>query len=430
MHVLFLSDNFVPETNAPATRLHEHARRWVEAGHRVTVVTCAPNFPAGRVFDGYQNRWYAREQIDGIDVVRVKSYIAPNTGRIRRTLDYLSFLISGLVGALFQKRVDVVVATSPQFFCACAGWAAAALKRKPFVFELRDLWPASISAVGAARKGSLALRALERVELFLYARATAIVAVTHSFRRDLAARGVDPAKVHVVTNGVDLARYAPRPKDAQLERALGLEGRFVVGYLGTHGLSHALENVLEAAERLRGREEVRFLFMGDGAAKAGLQEEARRRGLTNVLFHPPVEKDAMPRAWSLCDLALVHLKNTPVFETVIPSKIFEAMGMGRAVLLAAPEGEASAIVRGADAGLCVPAEDAEQLAAAVERMLDEPALRQRAADASAAAAPGYGRDALARDMLAVLLDSVGEPVPADAQQPSTATPGVGLGRAA
>lgn len=403
MHILFLTDNFPPETNAPATRTHEHARRWVRAGHRVTVVTGAPNFPAGELHEGWRNRWFAREQLDGIDVIRVKTFISANQGTLLRLLDYLSFMVMGFLGALVPRKPDLVVATSPQFFTAVAGWAVAAMRRKRFVFELRDLWPASIAAVGAMRR-SACLRAMERIELFLYRRAWRIVAVTHAFRSDLVARGIDGAKIAVVTNGVDLDSYRPRERSAQVAQRYGVAGRTVVGYLGTHGMAHALGRVLEAAELLRDRDDIHFLFVGDGATKAELVAEHGRRGLTNVSFHPPVAKDAMPELWSLCDLALVHLMDTPVFETVIPSKIFEAMGSGRCVLFAGPSGEASRILDEADCGIRVPAEDPASLARAVRRLADDRAERTRLAHNAHRAAPSYGRDALAARLLDVLLD--------------------------
>lgn len=421
MHVLFLSDNFPPETNAPATRLHEHARAWVRAGHRVTVVTCAPNFPEGRVMAGYSNDWFRRETIDGIEVVRVKTYVARNAGFGRRTLDYLSFMFAGTLGACRVERPDVVVASSPQFFAGIAGWATSVLRRRPFVFEVRDLWPASIAAVGAMRQGFV-LRTLERLELFLYARARAVVVVTDAFRRDLVARGVDARKISVVTNGVDLSTYAPVERDQDMAERLGVSGKFVVGYLGTHGLAHALENVLEAAERLRHRDDVRFLFVGAGAARDGLVRAASERGLTNVVFHPPQPKDAMSRLWSVCDVALVHLKNSPVFETVIPSKVFEAMGMGVPVLLAAPDGEVSAIVRATECGVYVPAEDPVALADAVTRLCDDDVERRRLAAGARRSAPLYDREALARRMAGVMSAAAGraamEPVPSAEERPA------------
>ncbi|HVS10504.1 MAG TPA: glycosyltransferase family 4 protein [Planctomycetota bacterium] len=422
MHILFLSDNFPPETNAPATRLCEHAREWVRLGHRVTVVTCAPNFPDGVLHAGYANCWHQRERLDGIEVVRVKTYIAPNRGFLRRTLDYLSFLATATPAALLQRSPDLVVATSPQFFATLAGWLVAALRRKPFVFELRDLWPASITAVGAMRKG-FATRLLERLELFLYRRAALVIALTESFRRDLVARGIPEAKIRVVTNGADLSRYRPAARDELLARSLDLRDRFVVGYLGTHGLAHALEHVLDAAEILRHRPEVRFLFVGSGAAKDALVTSARARDLTNVVFLPPQPKAAMPAIWSLCDAALVHLRDTPLFRTVIPSKIFEAMAMGVPTLFSGPDGETASIVRRTSCGLALPPADPAALASSIERLLDEPGLAQRLSASALAAAPAFDRAELAREMLRCFEQALhGEPVPEVRLAPSEPAP--------
>jgi glycosyltransferase involved in cell wall biosynthesis len=306
----------------------------VEAGHCVTVVTCAPNFPAGRVFPGYKNRLWQRETMSGIHVIRVWTYITANEGFVRRVLDYLSFMFLASLASLFVRRVDVVIGTSPQFFTACAAHFVAALKRRPFVFELRDLWPESIKAVGMMRD-SMVLRLMEKLELYLYRRARLIVSVTHSFRATLAARGVDPNKIDVVTNGVDLSRFSPRPKDAALEAELGLAGKFVAGYVGTHGIAHALETLLAAAERLSRApdgDRFRIMLLGDGASKATLRAEAARLGLTNVVFVDSVSKDQVSRYWSLLDVSIIHLRKTELFETVIPSKLFECMGMGIPVL--------------------------------------------------------------------------------------------------
>lgn len=401
MRILFLSDNFPPETNAPATRLHEHATRWVRAGHDVTVITCAPNFPEGKLFAGYENRWRQVETIDGIRVVRVKTYITANEGFVRRTLDYMSFMVTGFVAGLFEKRTDVVVSTSPQFFCALGTWALSGVRRLPWVFELRDLWPASIVAVGAMGRSPV-IRLLEKLELFMYRRADAIVSVTESFREDLVSRGIDRAKIHVVINGVDLDRYAPRPRDQALARQFGLEGKFVLGYMGTHGMAHALDRVLDAAELLRGRDDVAFFFAGSGAERARVERIVAERGLANVRMIPRQPKEAMPALWSLCDLALIPLRDTPVFSTVIPSKLFEAMGMGVPVLMSLPEGEATAIVRRTGCGVCVAPEDSRAMADAVLSLADDGERMAALRSASAAAAPEYSRDRQAGRMVEVL----------------------------
>lgn len=401
MRILFIADNFPPETNAAATRVFERATYWAEWGHEVTVISSWPNFPQGRIYDGYRNAWFGEEVRDGIRVVRVKTFIAPNRGALMRTLDFLSFMAGAIAAGFLQRRPDVVVATSPQFFAAVAGWMVSLRHFRPFVFELGDIWPASIIAVGAMRP-SFFLRLLEKLELFLYHRAAAVVALTQAFKANLTGRGIPPGKIAVVRNGVDLGRYAPAPRDGELDETWGTAGKFVVGYVGTHGMAHGLENVLETAARLRHRDDIRFLLVGEGAERPALVEEKQRRGLDNVLMLPMQPKSEMTRIWSLCDVALVHLRDSPVFAEVIPSKIFEAMAMGLPILIVAPPGEATEIVTGHGAGLQVPPEDPERFAAAVLGMADDPLRRQAMAAASLAAAPFHTRRRQAEEMIKAL----------------------------
>ncbi len=403
MHILFLTDNFPPEVNAPASRTFEHCREWVKAGHRVTVMTCAPNFPKGRVFDGYRNRLWQSEEMAGIRVIRVWSYITANEGFVKRILDYQSFMVTATLMALFVRGADVVVGTSPQFFTVCAAYAVSRLKRIPFVFELRDLWPESIKAVGAMQD-SAALRWLEKLEMFLYRKAAAIVTLTHSFRDKLIGRGIDGDKIKVVTNGVDISRFQPRPKDAVLEREQGLEGKFVAGYIGTHGLAHALETLLEAAARLKSRpggERFHFLLLGDGARKPALVAQARKMGLDNMTFVDSVPKDEVVRYWSLLDVSVIHLKKTPLFTTVIPSKMFECMGMGLPVLHGVA-GESAGIVEKEGTGIVFEPENVEALCAALERLAADADLFGRLRQNSLAAARRYDRTTLAGQMLGAI----------------------------
>lgn len=401
MRILFITDNFPPEGNAPASRTFEHAVRWVRAGHEVTVITGAPNFPEGVIFPGYRNRWYCVEDMAGVRVVRAKTYITANEGFVKRTLDYLSFMVSGFLAGLVQTRPDVIIGTSPQFFTVCAAWVLCLVHRRPWVFELRDLWPASIKAVGAMGD-SRALRALESLEMALYRKADAIVTVTESFRRELIGRGVEGSKIHTVINGVDLERYAPQPKPSGLVRDLDLQGRFVVGYVGTHGMAHALDLVLDTAYRLRTRTDIVFLFVGSGAEREGLMERASQLGLENTRFVPRQSKEAMPSYWALCDCALVHLKDDPLFRSVIPSKIFEAMGMGLPILLSIPDGEAAAMVRAAGAGEWIEPGRPDLLVRAVIRLVKDPLLRDALGEASAAAARLHSREGQAMRMLRIL----------------------------
>ena len=401
MRILSLTENFPPETNAAATRVYERARYWADWGHEVTVVTTAPNFPQGKLYEGYENRWYQTEWIDGIKVVRVKSFISPNRGTFRRTLDFLSFLFTGLGGGLFQNRPDVVTATSPQFFSAVAGWLLGAIRRVPFVFELGDIWPASIVAVGAM-KPSLALRVMEKLELFLYRRSASVVALTSAFKENLISRNIDGDKIAVVMNGVDLSKYSPKERTADLAKEWGLSDNFVIGYIGTHGMAHGLHNVVDAAACLREDRRAKFLFVGDGAEREGLIASARERNLENVVFRPPAPKELMPDIWSLCDVALVHLRNAPVFSEVMPSKVFEAMAMGVPILLAAPKGEASKVLAREGAGLHVAPEEPDALAAAVVELANDSDLRKRLGEAGHRSAAKYTRVNQATQMLQAL----------------------------
>jgi hypothetical protein len=289
MHILFLTDNFPPETNAPASRTYEHTKRWVRAGHRVTAITGAPNFPAGKVFAGYRNRWFQREWTDGVAVVRIWTYITANEGFLRRTLDYMSFMLSAVIAGVFMRRPDVIVATSPQFFTAVAGYLLSRLKRRPFVFELRDLWPDSIVAVGAMKESRL-IRLLRRWEYFLYRHAARIVSVTQSFKTILSSNGIAPERITVVRNEADPEAFQPGERPQELARPLGLSGKFVAAYVGTLGMAHGLGAVLSAAEQLRERRDIAFVLVGTGAEKNALMEEVSRRQLDNVHFVGAVDK--------------------------------------------------------------------------------------------------------------------------------------------
>lgn len=370
MRILFFSHYFPPEVNAPANRTFEHCRQWAAAGHDVTVVTCAPNCPDGALYDGYRNRLFQREEMDGIRVVRVWTFLAANRGFARRVANYLSYLLSATLAAPFLPRPDVIVATTPQFFCGWAGVLAGLLRRAPLVLEVRDLWPDSIAAVGAL-KSRAALGLLGKLERLLYRSARHIVTVGPGYRANLIAKGVPPEKIAVIPNGVDLRRFAPRPRARELAARLGVAGKFVCSYIGTVGMAHGLEVVLGAAERLRGRSDIAFLVVGGGAQQEALARAKEQRGLANVLFAGRQPREAVPDLLSITDAALIHLRSTPLFRTVLPSKLFEAMAAARPIILGV-EGDAADLLRRAQAGLAIPPEDPQALAQAVVRLREHP----------------------------------------------------------
>lgn len=413
MRVLFLSQYFPPEMGAPSARTHEHARQWVADGHSVTVLTGFPNHPTGVIPPAYRGRLFQRERLDGIDVWRTWLFASPNERFTRRTLSYLSFMLSAIVtAALRRARYDVVVATSPQFFVAVAGFVVSRLKRRPLCLEIRDLWPEGIVAVGLLRREARVTRWLERLELFLYRKADCIVTVTEAFRENMIARGIDGTKIHTVRAGADVNRFTPGPRrnEVREEYALGVDA-FLVSYIGTHGMTQGLETVLEAAHRLRERNDVRFLFVGEGAEKRRLGERCRALGLPNVRFVDQQPKERIPLFLAASDACLVPLRRRALFRGTVPSKLFEIMAAGRAVLLGV-EGEAARILREAGGGIAVEPEDPEALARAIEALADD---RERCHELGLAGAryvrKHCTRTALARRMMEALERHVPAAVP-------------------
>lgn len=401
MHILFITDNFPPEVNAPASRTYEHCRIWVNSGHKVTVITCAPNFPIGKVYEGYSNKLWQTEDMDGIKVIRVWSYITANEGFIKRILDYVSFMPPAVLAALFVRKPDLVIGTSPQFFTACAAYTISFLKRIPFIFELRDIWPESIKAVGAM-KDSFIIRLLEKIELFLYRKASLIVSVTHSFKNILISRGIDGDKIKVITNGVDASRFFQLEKDAELVSHYQLEGQFVAGYVGTHGMAHHLETILEAAAIAQANgDNIMFILLGNGARKNELILLADQMELKNVIFIDSVPKAEVPRYWSLLDVSIIHLKKMELFTSVIPSKLFECMAMGIPVLHGVA-GESADIVNDNKVGLVFEPEDAQALYLHLIQLKNNAKLYADFQSRCLAAAQKYDRTNLGKEFLSLL----------------------------
>ena len=356
--------------NAPATRTYEHCRQWVKDGHEVTVVTCAPNHPQGRIYEGYRNRVFQRETIDGISVVRVWTFVTANEGFFKRTLNYLSYMCSAILVSLLLPKAEVVLSTSPQFFNGLAGYFVGRLLRIPWILEIRDLWPESIVAVGAIRN-PIIIKILEWVERFAYRKADRIVPVTDAFKAYMLSKGIEADKIVVVKNGVDLTRYTPLDETGSLAEELGVKGKFVVSYFGTHGMAHHLETILHAAQRLRTSKNVLFLMVGDGAERQALVRMRDTMALDNVMMLEQQPKSRMRELWALSNVSLVLLKKSDLFKTVIPSKIFESLAMAKPIILGV-EGESAEIIQTAQAGICIEPEHAEDLAAGVLELSQQP----------------------------------------------------------
>ncbi len=396
MKILFLSDNFPPEVNAPATRTFEHCREWVKAGHDVTVITCHPNYPIGKVYDGYRNSWKKKEIVDGIKVIRVWSYITSNKGFLKRIFDYISFSITSFFAALFLK-CDVIVATSPQFFTALSGRTLHFFKRKPWIMEVRDLWPESIKSVGAMKDG-LVLSYFSKEEKWCYRSAKNIVVVTDTFKKVISEMGIPAEKIHVVKNGANLALFTPRPKSPELVARYGLEGKVVLGYVGTIGMAHKIDFLIDCVKELP---DCKLMILGEGAEKAVLQQKVADEKIENVFFVDSVPKDKVADYVALQDLALVNLRRDPLFTTVIPSKIFETSAMHVPMMLGV-DGEARLLVEKYGAGIFYEPENREDFLAKLNRMLSDKEFYESCRKGCDELARDFDRKLLAGKMLDVI----------------------------
>lgn len=421
MKILFFSHYYTPEGNAPATRVSALCERWVKAGHDVTVVTCPPNVPNGVVYDGYANK-RTSEVVNGVKVERVKLYIAANKGAIRRMFNFVSYFMKSLIAALRLPKADVVIATSPQIFCGYAGVWYKRLRRVPLIVEIRDIWPESMGAVGA-NIPKIAYWVLERIEKSMYQKCDRLITVGEGYFNRLAEKGVSKEKMSIVMNGTDLAVYSPREKNFELLKQFGLEGKFIVSYIGTVGMACGLEVVLDAAEKLssefrvlssefdsadnpkpeiRNMKPIVFVIVGDGAYREKLEAEAKTRSLANVVFTGRQPKSSMPDWISSSDANLVHLKKTELFTTVMPSKIFESAGCKRPIIIGV-DGFAKKLVMDAQAGLDMTPESADSLVECVEKLATDTELcKVLGENAYNNIAKVHNRDKQAEDYIEVL----------------------------
>tara|TARA_Y100000741_G_scaffold364661_1_gene356442 strand:+ start:749 stop:1966 length:1218 start_codon:yes stop_codon:yes gene_type:complete len=368
MKILFLTDNFYPENNAPAKRVLEHCKQWYNIGHEVTIITGAPNFPKGKVFKGYKNKIYQKENVKGITVKRVWTFIAENKGFFLRIMDYLSYMFSSFICGIFTKKNDVIIATSPQFFTLISGYLISVFKRTPLVLEIRDLWPESIVAVGAIKEDSNIIRFLKKIAKFLYKKSDLIICVTNSFKNDLVNMGIDKSKIKVVENGFDLNKTLnPTISINEVEAIYKIKkNNFIISFIGTVGMAHGLNIILDSSKKLK---DVVFLVVGEGAEKKSLIEKTRIGKIKNIKFIDNISWQEIVNINQVIDLHLVHLKKDKEFKKVIPSKIFESMALKKPILMGV-EGESRIILNKANCSLNIIPEDPESLVSVVNEIKD------------------------------------------------------------
>lgn len=379
MKILYVSQYFPPEMGAPAARVDELSRYWAQDSHEVTVLTGFPNHPTGVVPEEYRRKFrrlVAREKTSEVNVVRTWLLPFPNRRTYERMLNYSSFCLSAAITGLFTDRPDIVIASSPQLLVGLSGWWLARCKGARFIFEVRDLWPESLAAVGVGSTDSPVYRVLARIAGFLYRNSDHIVVVTPAFKEYLVQHWqVAPEKISVIENGVEAELFSPRT-ESTLRTELGADGKFVVSYIGTMGNAHGLETLVEAAAQLQNSApNVLFVMVGEGAEKERLVSLVRLRGLTNLHFVNQQSRERIPAYICASDACLVLLKKNEIFKTVIPSKMLEFMSCARPVILGV-QGQARQILEEARAGICIEPENPSELAQAVLRFAANEQLRE------------------------------------------------------
>jgi glycosyltransferase involved in cell wall biosynthesis len=382
MRILYISQYFPPEMGAPSARVSELSRYWVEMGHEVTVLTCFPNYPDGVVYQGYDDkikRLYMREEYSGVEVLRVWAYPTHLRSSLRRGINYMTSLLSYSLAGPMLKNIDIVIATSPPPFVGLTALMLKYLKGIPFVFEVRDLWPEVIAAVGASSPNSLSYKIIDKIVAAAYKKSDCIVALTESFKDSIVnARGINENKVRVIENAVDTELFKPNRADINAFKELGLEDKFIVSYVGTIGLTHGVDVVIDAAEKLKSKiPELVFLLVGDGHEKDRLELLTNTKGLENVLFLGRQDRSKIPEILNASDISLVLSKKSPLLEKTLFAKVFEPMACGIPVIVGA-EGETKIIaVEQGNAGISFVPEDARGLIDCIDKLYKDSSLRQK-----------------------------------------------------
>ena len=413
MKILYVSQYYPPEMGAPAARAAELSTHWAQMGHQASVLTGFPNHPTGVVPQQWRKRFRrlrTHETVDGVTVIRTWLWPLPNRKAHERIRNYASFFISAALTGLTVPRPEVVVGTSPQLLCALAGWWIARWKGVPFVFEVRDLWPESLAAVGAGSEGSLLHSTLGAIAGFLYRHADRIVVVSPAFEDHLVRYWkVPPAKISTIENGVETDIFFFHPKSVELRKRLNAQNRFLVCYIGTIGNAHGLETLIAAfAELKTTMPSAMLLVIGEGAEKQRIVDLAATRGLDNIQFLGQQPRENIPACVSAADLCLVMLKKTELFKTVIPTKLLEYMACERAVIVAV-DGQARKIVEQAGAGVFVEPENVAALTKAIVDLAKDPALTQTmGVKGRQFIKDNFSREETAKRYLAVLQELVQE----------------------
>lgn len=376
MRILIMAQHYAPEEVSGAVLATELAESLVQRGHEVVFVTSAPHYPQGRVFPGYHNRLWASEVLAGVRIIRTWSYISPRKDFLSRALNFGTFSLSAFFGGLSVGKADVILSYSPPLPLGLSAWLLSRLRSALWVLRVEDLYPEAAVAAGML-KSRAAICLFEWLERFLYRRADHISLISEGFRCNLLAKSVPAQKLSVIPVWADPNQVRPLPKENDFRRQHGLEGKFVILYAGAMGLTSALEDVLVAAEYLKGEKSIHFLFVGEGVKKPDLERTCQERGLSNVSFLPFQPRARYAEMLAAADLSLVTL-NSKSAQFSMPNKVFNIMASGRPILAVAPlDSEVAELVQRWECGINVPPQNPEALAQMIQSLSQDGSRLQR-----------------------------------------------------
>jgi len=377
LRILYLSQYFLPEAGATQARAYEMANKWIQMGHKVTMLTEFPNHPSGIIPPAYKGKLFERMNLNGIDVVRVWVKASPVKNYSNRMLFYLTYILNAIIAGLILVRgkYDFLYATSPPLFVGVAALVLSRLKRIPMFFEVRDLWPETAVAIGEL-SNPLSISVATKLEEMCYQKAIQVVVVTHGMYDRLIQRGVSPEKLIIIPNGANTEMFTFKPIERnRIRNELGLESKFIAIYAGIHGLAQGLDTVVQTAQILTETPNIHFILIGDGPKKADILALAKSYNLPNLTMLPEKPRELIPGYLSAADVALVPLRKTEIFKSTLPSKLFDAWACERPVILSI-DGEARAVVETVKGGIFIPPEDPAKMAEALISLMKSPTERQ------------------------------------------------------
>lgn len=369
MNVLLIHQAFASPNEPGGTRHYELARHIAESGHRFTIVASDLSYLTGNKISG-SKKLIETEMLGGIRLLRAYTYPSLHRSFVWRILSFVSFMVTSVLAAIRNGSVDVVMGTSPPIFQAVSAWIVSCIQQKPFLLEIRDLWPEFAIDMGVLTHPVL-ITASRRLERFLYRKADHILVNSPAYREYLINKGIQKEKISLISNGVDVKMFDPTARGSVLRRQWRVENKFVVTYAGALGLANDIPTILRAAERLKDQQNIHFLLVGDGKEKANLEKMADRMELSNVTFAGSQPKSLMPEVLAASDACLATLQNIPMFGTTYPNKVFDYMAAGRPTVLGI-DGVIRDVIEAACGGVFVPPGNDRLLADAVTMLAENP----------------------------------------------------------